>query len=503
MDVTQATPAATFEVPSGLAPDMLRRTGVAVTFYGPDGQAAGEVAAQALETLNETLRQLVGEAFKTGEDQVVASAGWVRAAWPIRVRSRTVLVAAAEVPVSGEQGPDLGRRLLAAVAEAVRAHLCTTEARTECEAVSETLLQSFEEISLLHHLGEVLRVSRPVTELLKYACNELRETVDAEAAVAFLPEAEEGAPETVVAGQLPFPAADLPRIMMQLLEGASGEACIVIHNYCQQDPALAGLAPGMKRVALVPIELSEGRRGALAAINREAEEFGSPDAKLIRSTSNVTSIVIENRRLYRELQELMLDLVRSLVSSIDAKDPYTCGHSERVAITARRVAIQMRLPAEQVEQIYLAGLLHDIGKIGTPEQILRKEGKLEAEEWRIMKQHPTVGHRILAGIRKLESIRDVVLSHHERLDGKGYPAGLKGDEIPLLARIVGIADAFDAMTSNRPYRPMLPMEYVKKEIERCIGTQFDVRAAEALLSLDMTQLMKEFAERPTVGLGAG
>ena len=120
-----------------------------------------------------------------------------------------------------------------------------------------------------------------------------------------------------------------------------------------------------------------------------------------------------------------------------------------------------------------------------------------------MKQHPTVGHRILAGIRKLESIRDVVLSHHERLDGKGYPAGLKGDEIPLLARIVGIADAFDAMTSNRPYRPMLPMEYVKKEIERCIGTQFDVRAAEALLSLDMTQLMKEFAERPTVGLGAG
>jgi putative nucleotidyltransferase with HDIG domain len=239
----------------------------------------------------------------------------------------------------------------------------------------------------------------------------------------------------------------------------------------------------------------DGVWGALAAVNRQGEEFGSPDAKLVRSTSSACAIFIENRRLYRELQEMMLDLMRALVSSIDAKDPYTCGHSERVAMTCRKIAVRLGLRDEEVEHVYLAGLLHDIGKIGTPEAILRKEGRLEPEERLIMIQHPSVGSHILAGIRKLEVIREAVLSHHERIDGKGYPAGLAGDRIPMLARIVGMADAFDAMTSNRPYRPVMPLAQVKREIERNTGTQFDARVAEALLSLDLERLMEELAAR--------
>ena len=145
----------------------------------------------------------------------------------------------------------------------------------------------------------------------------------------------------------------------------------------------------------------------------------------------------------------------------------------------------------------MAGLLHDIGKIGTPEHILRKEGRLETEERLVIQRHPVIGGRILAGIGKLESIREAVLYHHERIDGGGYPSGLKGDQIPLLAKIVGLADAFDAMTSNRPYRPMLPLEQVRQEIQRNSGTQFDETLARTLLGLDLHQLMRQFVERPT------
>lgn len=157
----------------------------------------------------------------------------------------------------------------------------------------------------------------------------------------------------------------------------------------------------------------------------------------------------------------------------------------------------MNLPDEQVERVYMAGLLHDIGKIGTPEHILQKEGRLEPEERRIVNEHPVVGGHILEAVKQLEPIREAVLYHHERLDGSGYPEGRKGDQIPLLARIIGLADAFDAMTSNRPYRPMMSLDEVKREIERNVGTQFDVRVVDALLSFDLDRLMRMFAERST------
>jgi putative nucleotidyltransferase with HDIG domain len=164
-----------------------------------------------------------------------------------------------------------------------------------------------------------------------------------------------------------------------------------------------------------------------------------------------------------------------------------------VALLARRLASELGLEAEEIERVYLGGLLHDIGKIGTPEHILRKEGRLEDEEFRIIKQHPEVGYNILSGVHKLGPIREVVLSHHERIDGRGYPRGLKGDDIPLLARIAGMADAFDAMTSDRPYRARMPMETVRSEIERGIGAQFDERAARVLLAMDLEALLPSLA----------
>ena len=482
-----------------IARETLEATGVAVAFYWPDGSPL-EGSSEPLSPADDA-SSLVCEAAESGETRVRESCDRLVAAWPIRQRARTVLVAAAEWLLAGNAGAVFGRRLLAAVALAVRADVAREIIREENEATAEALAQSFEEISLLHGLGKVLRVTHPVAELLERTCGELCETLGAEATAAYLPKVEDMGPETVIAGRLPFDASQLPGLVANLLDDLGPEQTVVIVNHCQEDPQLSAISIALERLVLVPLPLREGVSGALMAVNRSAGEFGSPDAKLVRSITGSAAVFIENHRLYRDLQRLMLDLVRALVSSIDAKDPYTCGHSERVAITCREVARRMNLSDKQAECAYMAGLLHDIGKIGTPEHILRKEGLLEPEERQIVHRHPVIGGHILEGIKQLEPIREAILHHHERLDGSGYPDGLRGDQVPLLARVVGLADAFDAMTSNRPYRPMLPFEHVKREIERNVGTQFDVRAVDALFSLDMNRLMHQFVERAAAPSG--
>jgi HD-GYP domain-containing protein (c-di-GMP phosphodiesterase class II) len=148
---------------------------------------------------------------------------------------------------------------------------------------------------------------------------------------------------------------------------------------------------------------------------------------------------------------------------------------------SRHLAVQIGLTDAQVERIYMAGLLHDVGKIGVPEAVLQKPGKLTAEEFEQMKKHPEIGARILADIKQVKDILPGVLHHHERYDGKGYPHGLAGENIPQMGRILCLADCFDAMTSNRTYRKALPLEVALAEIRRCSGTQFDPSLAEAFL----------------------
>jgi len=170
-----------------------------------------------------------------------------------------------------------------------------------------------------------------------------------------------------------------------------------------------------------------------------------------------------------------MGLMHSLTSAVDAKDAYTCGHSERVALLSRHVAKELGISDSEVEQIYIAGLLHDVGKIGVPESVLQKTGKLTNEEFDLMKKHPEIGAKILQDVRQIQQIIPGVLHHHERYDGNGYPARLAGEDIPLMGRIICLADCFDAMTTNRTYRRALPIEVALAEIRRCAGTQFDPR----------------------------
>ena len=242
----------------------------------------------------------------------------------------------------------------------------------------------------------------------------------------------------------------------------------------------------------VPLLSSEGVVGAIAVGSRDRSfRFSSDDVRLLSTIANHVTIAIGNIELFSSLQDAYLATVRSLAAAVDAKDPYTHGHSDRVADYAGAIAEKLDLSGEQRIALEMAAYLHDIGKIGIRESILLKPGKLTDEEMGQMRHHPLIGANILKPVAFPWPIAPVVRHHHERFDGGGYPAGLKGEEIPLLARILTVADAFEAMTSDRPYRHGCTEEEAIVELHACEGGHFDPRVVaafvEALPEIDSGQ----------------
>ncbi len=185
--------------------------------------------------------------------------------------------------------------------------------------------------------------------------------------------------------------------------------------------------------------------------------------------------------ILKDLRELFYKTIKLIASALDAKDPYTHGHSLRVTMYSLILAKNLNLDDTTLEEIETAGLLHDIGKIGIPQSILCKPGKLTDEEYEVMKSHPAQAEKMLMGIKKLTVVSNWLRCHHERWDGKGYPNGLKGEEIPISGRIIALADTYDAMTSTRSYRQALSHETAMAEIKRCAGTQFDPVLADLFI----------------------
>ena len=202
-------------------------------------------------------------------------------------------------------------------------------------------------------------------------------------------------------------------------------------------------------------------------------------------------------RKIKENEQLFNHIVQSLAYAIDAKDSYTNGHSGRVAEYARQIARRYGYNSKAQADIYMMGLLHDVGKIGVPDEVINKPARLTDAEFEIIKKHPVVGSDILSNIQEMPSLSVGARSHHERYDGTGYPDGLKGEEIPEVARIIAVADAYDAMTSYRSYRDVMPQEKVREEFKRCSGTQFDPRFADIMIKMideDVDYEMKETKE---------
>jgi len=215
-------------------------------------------------------------------------------------------------------------------------------------------------------------------------------------------------------------------------------------------------------------------------------------AQLLAYARDLRTLYEQERARRRELEEAYMATLEALINALDVRDTETEGHSRRVAAYTVAIAKTMGLKGEELTNIERGALLHDIGKIGVPDAILRKRGPLTPEEWRIMRMHPVMGRQILRGVRFLKPAIPIVYSHHERWDGTGYPEGLVGEAISLSARIFAVADAFDALTSDRPYRRAVPAEVALREIRRCTGTHFDPQVVEAFLqAYEEIRLIKE------------
>jgi HD-GYP domain-containing protein (c-di-GMP phosphodiesterase class II) len=439
------------------------------------------------------------------------------------------------------------RSMLWLLAEDFQAQTSTEE---QIEMVSTELAQTYEELVLLHKLSGNMKVTESDSNFLQMACDNLTEIINVEGIAVLLEKAIEGEKQLVLAAGIGL--IDIDEQMSTILKNrlaeeiSSGKEAMLdsevdsplnyewpehIKNIIavplwgkdKRQAHFEGASISQRKHRMTSHQESPGSnciRGLMVAINRiDKPDFDSTDVKLFNSVANGCAVFIENGRLFKDLKELFIGSLRALTSSIDAKDQYTRGHSERVAFISRWIAERLAeaesLKEEEIHRIYLAGLLHDIGKMGIDESVLRKKGKLTEQEFNHIRAHSSIGASILSEIKQMRDIVPGVLSHHERVDGRGYPNGLVADQIPLIGKIIGLADSFDAMTSKRVYRNAMTVKEALTEIEKGLGTQFDEKVGRAFINSDVYQLWdiiqdgfaeiygnSNFAEYGTVAVGS-
>ncbi|MDD5492749.1 MAG: HD domain-containing protein, partial [bacterium] len=252
-----------------------------------------------------------------------------------------------------------------------------------------------------------------------------------------------------------------------------------------------------KAMLLAPINIGEKSLGIIEIINytgwkdRVSQQvFSAEDEHMLYTLANQIALFLQTVVNYEESREAYLEIIRSLVNAIEARDPYTRGHSEQTTKYAVSIARKLALPAEAIEIVRYAASLHDIGKIGIKENILKKVKKLTADEYSHIKNHPFMGAQILKPIKSLQDVIPIVYHHHERYDGKGYLDGLQRDEIPIGARILSVADSFEAMTSDRPYHKGLPKEEAMEQLKKSAGSQFDPQVVNAFMEVMEEESLK-------------
>lgn len=366
--------------------------------------------------------------------------------------------------------PDMLRRHLSLGLHHSRQVEKEAVAQEEINQIVSQLHYSYQEINLLHVLTQNMQVSRSAADVFDLCLTQLTEVVQAESHCIWLTENGQTV-HLAQRGRSPLSQAGQGRLL-ERFENQDWSHPLVKNHI--SGTLLGADFPGLRNFLLAPIAAGETRSGWLLVCNlSHDEEFSTLQVDLLTSIASLLGTHSRNRELFRQHEELLLSFVKSMVSSLDAKDAYTRGHSERVALIARRIGAELRLPEEDLRDIYLSGLLHDIGKIGLDDQILRKPGNLTDEEFSQVKKHPVIGHNILSGIKNLNSVIPGVRHHHEAWGGGGYPDNIAGEEIPLMARIMAVADAYDAMGSDRPYRKGMPLAKLEAVLREGSGKQWD------------------------------
>jgi len=237
-----------------------------------------------------------------------------------------------------------------------------------------------------------------------------------------------------------------------------------------------------RNIICVPVRVKEKTIGVLEAVNKKGKgRFNKEDLFLLISLADQVAIALDNSRLYQELEEMFFQTAKSLADAIEKRDPHTGGHTQRVTLYSQATAKYLPLTPLEKKWVKITSVLHDIGKIGIEDYILKKPKPLSPREFEIIKRHSIMGAEIIQHIRQLREIIPGVKYHHEQVDGKGYPDGLRGKDIPILAKIIAVADTYDAMTTDRPYRKAMDKKIAIEELKRCSGTQLDGEVVEAFI----------------------
>lgn len=377
--------------------------------------------------------------------------------------------------------------------------------KSESSALSAQVIQDFEELTLIRTLASTLEVSNTavtVDEMIRTTLEPLRRTIDAESVVAWIgplegghafwcgtPIIEENTVRELIASHQDVAASD-PLVSNQTSLNDNLREFVLVR--CRSEGRTDGWVMACNRVESVDDPSTWGQVG-----------FTTAEASLLSTVVNQLSTGLHNLRLLRQKEGLLTDIVLTLVKAIEARDPYTRGHSERVAKFGRVLALAIGLDSGEAERIYLSGLLHDVGKIAIPDDVLQKPGSLNESEREIIETHTDAGWQILHELGEMQGVLPGVLYHHERFGGGGYPDGLVGEAIPLDGRILAVCDAFDAMTSDRPYRVGMPSAKAFEILCDGAGTYWDpdlvrafVRRGDAIERIRTDHQMRPAATRP-------
>jgi HD-GYP domain-containing protein (c-di-GMP phosphodiesterase class II) len=349
--------------------------------------------------------------------------------------------------------------------------------------------EKVERLALLSQLGQILNSTLDHKEIRRRAMEAATQLMKAEAGSLLL--VDEGKRQLYFEVALGNREEDIKRIPLNFGEGIAGWVAQhgkpLIVNSPKKDPRFfKGVDERTefktRNIICVPVKVKEKIIGVLEAINKqERGGFNRADLSLFTSLADQVAIALDNSRLYQELEEMFFQTTDSLADAIEKRDPYTGGHTQRVTQYSLAIAKYLQLNALEKKWLKITSVLHDIGKVGIEDQILKKPDRLSPDESEMIKRHCNIGVEIIKHIRQLRESIPGVKYHHEQLDGKGYPNGLKGEEIPVLAKIIAVADTFDAMTTDRPYRIAMGREAAVKELEKCSGTQFDEKVVEAFI----------------------
>jgi hypothetical protein len=355
-------------------------------------------------------------------------------------------------------------------------------ANARLDVANAHLHQRVTELSTLNRIGLSLNSSLDLGNVLGEILSSTLQVVNGQGAAVALAEPSTG--NLAVASSVGVPRA--AAAALEAMDGPVARTLATGTDLSIPDTASTGAGElaeaGIGAVHCWPLRFKGETTGVFAVTFAGAQELAPEQRVLLATLTEQAAAAVHNARLYQEIEQGYLSTVQAMVSVVDARERYAQGHSERVRAFCSATAKQLGLPEKQTSTLELAAMFHDIGHIGVPESVLNKPGELTREEWEMVRKHPLLGATILKQVPRMESVAQVILQHHERYDGQGYPGGLLGDEIQVMSQVLAVSDAYEALTSRRPHRPALPREAAIAELRKNSGSQFAPQVVDAFIA---------------------